>query len=302
MIFLMRPLLIIMLSVCAAFPVARMFGQAWTEGEIVYQADVDDNSDIRLLDVRTTIVVPVTATAQIDETNPTWLPDGWIAYDTYSIQSSGAYRLESINPRTGASQTVLELRQAMCCATWSPDGTQMMYMRSFGELILHDLSSGDETFFVSGFEPSWSPIDDRVAYHLRVQELERTQILMVATQDMSESWRLTSLENDSFAPQWSPDGRWIAFVSNRASPELTNDLYVLPSDCASPNDCLQKTRQLTFSDGNYGSPTWSSDGEWIAYSFGSTDGIQLYALHVETGERRQLTYDQALNFSPMWGR
>jgi len=67
--------------------------------------------------------------------------------------------------------------------------------------------------------------------------------------------RLTKDRYIDVGPAWSPDGRQIAFVSDRTG---APQLYVMNADGSG-------VRRLTF-DGAYNtSPSWSPDGEWIAF-------------------------------------
>ena len=79
--------------------------------------------------------------------------------------------------------------------------------------------------------------------------------------------QLTSGPFDDESPAWSPDGRWIAFVSNRtADPDRNRntDVFVVEARAgATP-------RRLTTYDGrDDGSLAWSPDGALIAYRQGS---------------------------------
>ena len=56
-------------------------------------------------------------------------------------------------------------------------------------------------------------------------------------------------------PAWSPDGRRIAFASNRGG---RWDIYVMEADGSN-------VRQRTRTGGSY-EPTWSADGRWLAFS------------------------------------
>ena len=92
------------------------------------------------------------------------------------------------------------------------------------------------------------------------------------------------------SPTWSPDGKRIAFVSNRAG---TPQLYVLT--VANPKD----VRRLTF-QGNYNqTPDWSPRGDLIAFTArDERNAFDLFTVNVESGKVTRLTQDQGNNQEP----
>jgi TolB protein len=92
------------------------------------------------------------------------------------------------------------------------------------------------------------------------------------------------------SPTWSPDGKRIAFVSNRAQ---TPQIYVLT--VSNPKDA----RRLTF-QGNYNqTPDWSPRGDLIAFTArDERNAFDLFTVNVETGKVSRLTQDQGNNQEP----
>src|SRR5438046_8156278 len=64
--------------------------------------------------------------------------------------------------------------------------------------------------------------------------------IWVANEDGSAPQRLTDSRGHEMYPRFSPDGRWVAFSSNRYG---NNDVFVVPAAGGSP-------KRLTFHSGN----------------------------------------------------
>ena len=81
------------------------------------------------------------------------------------------------------------------------------------------------------------------------------------------------------SPDWSPDGRYVAFHSSMAG---TFQLMTI-----SLRD--RGLKQLT-SDGRNEDPSWAPDGRHITFTSNRTGVKQLWVLDIETGRSRQLTH------------
>ncbi|WP_338450063.1 DPP IV N-terminal domain-containing protein [Niallia oryzisoli] len=99
------------------------------------------------------------------------------------------------------------------------------------------------------------------------------------------------LTDDSYMeldPTWSPDGKQIAYSSDK---EGTEDIYLL--DLASG-----KEQRLTTSDSAEFAAAWSPDGEKIAYQ---DEHGKTYTVNVSTGESKQVIERLNLPGPPAWG-
>ncbi|HEY2459412.1 MAG TPA: S41 family peptidase [Candidatus Acidoferrum sp.] len=109
--------------------------------------------------------------------------------------------------------------------------------------------------------------------------------IWVVNEDGSNPRRLTvNPARDTF-PRFSPDGKWIAFSSNRYG---NNDVFLMPTGGGEP-------KQLTFNSANDTVVGWSRDSKYVL--FNSSRGriypgvLSLYAVSVEGGLEEPLNTD-----------
>lgn len=88
-------------------------------------------------------------------------------------------------------------------------------------------------------------------------------------------------------PSYSPDGRTVAFVSDRTG---GGDIYLLTL-------ATGDLRRLTFDDGNELLDGWSRDGQWIYYTSNSREiaGGDIYRVRVSGGMPMPVTADRFTN-------
>jgi Tol biopolymer transport system component len=120
-------------------------------------------------------------------------------------------------------------------------------------------------------------------YALRVLYLAFAVLLLTAHASAiaaSPIRQLTSSTATNVRPSWSPDGKSIAFQSNRDGPY---HIYVMNSDGSN-------LRQLTSGDGNDDRhPSWSPDGRIIAVDTGEEIKREIALIDVASKNRTQIT-------------
>src|SRR5712671_8017526 len=105
-----------------------------------------------------------------------------------------------------------------------------------------------------------SPDGKLVAYTVGYGDFKQDAFInqiWLAQAESGQSFQLTRGDRSSTNPRWSPDGQWLAFLSNRQ--EDKNQIFLI-------NPLGGEAQQLTKSETAVGNFAWSEDGKTIAYT------------------------------------
>jgi TolB protein len=145
-------------------------------------------------------------------------------------------------------------------------------------------------------EPAWSPDGTKIAFSRLGRETSTFEI-WVMNADGSSELRLTHRPERSWlpagdrSPAWSPDGKRIAFASDRGG-DLA--IWVVNADGSD----LQR---LTSTEEDDSSPSWSPGGALIAFSRDQEDGsAEIYVMNADGSNPRRLTRNTVQDESPVW--
>ena len=119
----------------------------------------------------------------------------------------------------------------------------------------------------SAFNPKISPDGKRVVYEVVKTNWEENAFernLWIADVASGETHALTTAKKSSTNPEWSPDGKWIAFLSDRpgqiaGTPEGKKQLYVISADGG-------EAQQVTKVESDVSDFDWAPDSKRIAFS------------------------------------
>ena len=194
--------------------------------------------------------------------SPVWSPDGkWLCFLSNRGDNDKPPQLYLIPTSGGEARPIIYIEGSINDVRWSPDGTRLLCAvrktdpdalarredatkKKLGIVERH-ITRVHHKYDGAGFLPN-------ARWHIWTVDVKRKKAVQLTDGDVCHEQQ----------PAWSPNGKQIAFVSNRADdPDFNpggDDIYVMPADGGAMT-------KIAAPFGSKNSPVYSPDGRYIAY-------------------------------------
>jgi dipeptidyl aminopeptidase/acylaminoacyl peptidase len=248
---------------------------AYASGGAIWSAPVGGGQPVRLTEGARGSGDPRTAA----DRSPRWSPNGkWIIFET-GRRGNGDLAVVSADGLTTNLLTSTPADESS--PAWSQDGTKIAYVERSPEYFSGRLRLADFDVNTGRFKDvakvlheaaqdrgggwsirrvSWSPDGKSLALVLQDTGWDKLYLLSV---NGGKPRAITDGESEDDDPVFSPDGRWLAFVSNRTRREERH-VWIAPAEGG-------RARRLTNAHaGVESNPQWSPDGRLIYFNRSSS--------------------------------
>ena len=227
----------------------------------------EDKNETRIWMVSTHGGDPLPMTDEsVSSSHPRWSPDGkYLAFT--SSRNGGKSQVWLLNRLGGEAVRLTDILQGVGDFEWSPDSTRLV-------LVLKDPKQEDAE---AAKEKDKTPPKPKTQPPYVIDRLQFKQDtvgyldnhrshLYVFNIEKKSTTQITSGDFDDSEPAWSPDGKTLAFTSNRSTPDpdrnFNTDIWVVDAENTDKGAHLT---QITTNPGADRSPSWSPDGKRIAF-------------------------------------
>ena len=279
---------------------------------IAFASDRDGNFEIYVMDNHGGNQQNLTNDPS-DDRDPSWSPDGkrivfFSNRDGHTIDGRSTSEIYVMDADGGNPQNLTNDHNDDRFPSWSPDGKRLAFVSDrdgpprYFDIYVMDLDGDNLQRLTSDprddRHPSWSPDGERIIFGARREEHFETKFaityeIYVMDADGGNQQRLTENRKNDWGPSWSPDGKRIAFSSDRKGDLVNIEIYVMDADGSNQ-------QRLTENRIHDKSPSWSPDGEWIAFMSERDGNAEIYVMDAGGGNQQNLTNNPHSDINPAW--
>ena len=224
-------------------------------GRIAFASDRDGDFDIYIMDENGENVTNMTDNSPLHENAPHWSPVSEKIVITSYPDGFVAENINLLDVQTGKQRRLTNSIHPVAYPRWSPNGSQIAYLSTKTP------------------EP---PLPTSSIWRVKA--------------DGTDPEALVTDDGNNRSPRYSPDGKWIAFQSNRNS---NADIYALNLES-------REVTRLTTHLGDDSYPDWSPDGERLAFVSNRDGNPDIFTMTVNRQQLTNLTRNGLSEYHPTW--
>ncbi len=229
---------------------------------------------------------------------PSVAPDGGsVLYSAYS-KDTKRYEIYELNLVTNQTNVLTSAFGDLNAPEISPNGKTIAFTRFYVDpekpttwLMDRDGTNLRQVADIRAWDPTWSPDGSALLFASQVGNLSQLFIINVDGTDLHQVGNFPDLRGRS---DWSTQD----LIATYSGKSWKRELYIMNSDGSGQ-------RQISPSGGNSQGPSFSPDGQWIAFTSYfdryEVHGCEIYIMRVDGTDLRRLTDNEYCDYQPRWG-
>lgn len=283
-------------------------------GQMIFVSNRDGGGLFYTLDINGSHVSPLknsTVWSGFDnawsDEDPTMSPDGkFIAFsskrddpDPHGCSLNCNYEIYMINSGSSKITRLTNTPQWDTEPAWSPDGKHIAFTSTRDgdfNIYVMDADGSNVTRLTeqNSHASTWSPDSKRIAFIYNPGNGRGIYVMDINGSNITKLTGLPSGISTTWRISWSPDGKYIVFVSDIDG----LGIYIMDADGSN-------VKRLTENSTWMANPTWSPDGKFIAFTSNrdnpdSTFDLEIYTMAADGSQITRLTDVPAFYNSLIW--
>jgi Tol biopolymer transport system component/protocatechuate 3,4-dioxygenase beta subunit len=286
---------------------------AWSPDDtlIAYQSEIDNSLDIYVYQLGSRATRQVTDDVDVNNYAPTWkCGSNELLFTSEDTGNPDIFTVNAL-PITAPAVVIEEEAEQLTFDVADdiyPQGAPVKELASReGQVPNANQALGEQTSFL---QPDVSVTDRDISVELG-EAFEPLNSCVTVCQswtlyhsDQPGNWDIFRLDQGSnspinisrasdatdFSPTRSPNGEWVAFVSDR---DGNKEIYVAGADGTNH-------RRVTYNEANDTIPVWSPNSQYLVYESDRNGNWDLFLFDLSTGKETQLTQGSSDDVNATW--